>query len=173
MRQPSPQYLPIYDLLQKCKLNMTTKNNNRKGFMHHRRATFGYLVNRIGRVYGLGSSSKRFPDLYKALIQLGNSICPHPFTSIHVVKNLTCLPHKDKNNVGESTIIAIGEYTGGQLTIEGLGTFDTFENPITFNGYERTHWNTNDLNGTKYSLIYFSCADPRTGIAEYISDMRP
>lgn len=174
MRQPSPQYAELYDLLQKCKLPMVKQgtDNNRKGFMSHRKATFGYLVQRVGRKYCLGTFSNRFPDLYKALIKVGNSICPHPFTSIHVVKNLTCLPHKDTNNIGPSTIIAIGEYTGCQLGIEGLGIFDTFETPVTFNGYEHTHWNTDDLNGTKYSLIYYSCNDPKTKIPEYISDMR-
>lgn len=147
-------------------------NNNRKGFHDHRRATFGFLTVRIGRKYQLSAYSKKHPELYQMLINIGNQICPHPFSSIHVVKNLTCAPHRDKNNFGISTIMAIGSYTGGCLNIEGLGSFDTFENPVTFNGATHLHWNTDDLVGTKYSLIYFSCADSN-GVVNYIGSGIP
>ena len=37
------------------------------------------------------------------------------FTHIQLNKNLVCSPHKDGRNRGESLILFLGEYTGGEL----------------------------------------------------------
>jgi len=79
---------------------------------------------------------------------------PFEFTSIHVVKNLICPAHRDKHNVGDSVIVAFGEYTGCHLVVERI-SYDTNCQPIMFNGSELLHWNTPDLVGTKYSIIFY------------------
>jgi hypothetical protein len=147
----------LYQLLNSITLTKVQLHTNRFGFNNnYRQNTFGYVRQRFTGKTEISLYSRKYPKIYLELIKYGDKICPHPFTSIHVVKNLVCTPHKDGNNVGESTIISFGEYTGCKLVIENE-IHDAFCNPITFNGFEKMHWNTNDLIGTKYSLIFFNC----------------
>lgn len=180
MRTSTGLYAELYALAQKVKLPMTQAHvNDRKDFHQHRRSTFGIVIRRIGRARALSSISSKYPKFYTALVEYGRIICPHPFTSIHVVHNLTCSPHKDRNNVGPSTVVAFGAYEGGRLMIRDLVNsasileHDTFQSPITFNGALQEHWNTNDLVGDKYSLVYFTVkdADPNDVIYPYSSSI--
>jgi hypothetical protein len=41
------------------------------------------------------------------------------------------------------------------LIIEGE-THDAFCNPVTFDGSRLVHWNTADLAGNKYSLVFYN-----------------
>jgi len=54
-----------------------------------------------------------------------------------------------------SCIVSIGDYTGCNLVIENK-KYDAKYNPIVFNGSLIEHWNTDDLVGDKYSLIYYN-----------------
>ena len=102
----------------------------------------------------LSRMTLKHPEVYKQLIEYGKTICPHPFTSICVNRNFTCKPHKDARNVRVSTIVAIGDFTGCGLYIEG--TFHNIQNnPLTFNGAEREHW-TEDFEGDRISLVFFN-----------------
>jgi len=154
-------YNELFNELEKIVLPKVLENgnSNRYGFPTHRRTTFGYVRERFSGKYNISLYSRKHPNIYKMLMDIGNEICDHPFTSIHIVKNLVCPPHKDKNNVGVSTIVSFGDYTGGRLIIEGE-EHDAYEKPIQFNGYEKLHSNTNDLVGTKYSAIFYSIQLP-------------
>ena len=75
------------------------------------------------------------------------------FTTIQVNKNIQCEPHVDKNNMGPSYIIGLGNYDGGDLVIEGKEI--SIKNKwVQFDG-RKAHW-TNPFNGTRYSIIYFT-----------------
>ena len=80
--------------------------------------------------------------------------CPVPYTSVQVNDSLTCLPHKDKNNVGDSYIIGFGDYTGGELILhtEPEQRIDIRKGFI-FNGSEITH-STAPFTGRRFSLVY-------------------
>lgn len=80
--------------------------------------------------------------------------CPFKFTSIHVNKNVTCPKHKDSKNIGSSMLLSFGNYTGSKIIIENI-VYDAYYNPIIFDGSKLEHWNTDDLQGTKYSLVFF------------------
>lgn len=54
-----------------------------------------------------------------------------------------------------SMLISFGDYTGCNIVIEGI-MYDAKYSPIIFNGSERHHWNTNDLQGNKYSLVFYT-----------------
>jgi len=55
-------------------------------------------------------------------------------------KNFKCPPHKDKNNIGDSIILGLGDYNGGDLVVEGEGHCLLYS-PFVFNGsQQRTHW---------------------------------
>jgi hypothetical protein len=90
-------------------------------------------------------------DLLKIFIQLYKP--EFNYTTIQINKQIECLPHIDMNNVGESYIIGLGNYTGGELNIEGT-KYNIRNRWKKFNGH-KAHW-TEPWEGTRYSLIYFT-----------------
>lgn len=80
----------------------------------------------------------------------------HPtfkYTTIQINKNIRSPPHIDKNNVGPSYIIALGEYSGGELYIEGK-PHNIKNRFLKFDG-TKGHW-VAPFTGTRYSLVYFT-----------------
>ncbi len=75
------------------------------------------------------------------------------YTTVTLNKNFECLPHFDSANVGESYIIALGNYTGGELNIEGT-KYDIRGKWLKFNGSEKKHW-VEPFIGDRYSLVYY------------------
>jgi hypothetical protein len=151
----------LYEMLQNINIRKKGEKSNRRGFpLGHRSATFGYTRARYGtrkngKLYDLSTYSLKYPEVYNELLRIGNLICPFEFNSIHVNENVICPPHKDSNNVGESLLISFGDYTGCNIIIEG-NEYDTNCKPIIFDGSNLLHYNTNDLIGDKYSLVYFN-----------------
>ena len=151
----------LYELLENINIRPKGEKSNRRGFpLGHRSATFGYTRARYGtrknkKLYDLSFYSCKYPEVYDELLRIGNLICPFKFDSIHVNKNVTCPPHKDSNNVGESLLISFGDYTGSNIVVEE-NIYNTNCKPIIFNGSALCHHNTNDLEGNKYSLVYFN-----------------
>ena len=98
--------------------------------------------------------NKKFPELYllaRRYIELY-----HPdfkYTTIQLNKNVKCTPHIDKNNCGESYVIALGDFAGGRIVIEGKPC-NIRGRWKKFNGKEQGHW-TEEWEGTRYSLVYF------------------
>ena len=77
------------------------------------------------------------------------------FSSIHLNNNVVCPKHKDNRNVGNSLLVSFGDYTGCNIVI-GDVIYDAKYTPLIFNGAEIEHYNTNDLEGNKYSLVYYN-----------------
>jgi len=131
----------------------------RKGFPEHRADIYGLIKNRPyhGGNLTLSRVSIKKPKLYEELMRLGKILCPFDFTSVLINKNTICNKHVDANNIGKSMLVSIGDYTGCNIVIEGT-EYDAHYQPIIFNGAKKEHWNTNDLVGDKYSLVYYSRA---------------
>lgn len=161
---PAQEFSVLYELL--CGITLAYKNgkNNRRGFPKHRAQVFGMTKQRIPRKncpdprFGLSAYSKRYPEVYQELLRIGKEYCQIPFNSIHVNHNVTCPKHKDAKNVGDSVLLSFGEYTGGNIIIEGV-KYNAFCQPIQFNGALLEHWNSEDLVGNKYSLVFFTSTD--------------
>jgi hypothetical protein len=132
--------------------------NNRRGFPKHRGCVFGMTKPRF-KSGGprLSANSVKYPHIYDEICRIGNLVCPEGFLfkSIQLNKNVTCPPHKDSKNRSDSVIVSFGNYTGGNLVIENK-EYDARHQPLMFNGAELEHWNTPDLEGTKYSLVFFT-----------------
>lgn len=157
------QELPIIDknefaelerLLSKQKIPFQ-QSGNRYGFPHFRAVTFGLTRYRCDRFISCAKSNDKYPELFKELFRIGDKYCPIPFTSVYVNNNVICPRHRDKGNNGKSCIISVGDYTGANLVIEGI-TYDAHYRPIVFDGHRLLHWNTDDLIGEKYSLVFFN-----------------
>ena len=108
-----------------------------------------------------------------------------PFTSIQINHGFACRPHVDRNNSGPSALVALGEFTGGELWVhepvagahgltispeEGqvsavyrtgtpfFGTaFDVKESWVLFDG-RKLHC-TLPFEGDRYSLVFFTGPD--------------
>ena len=148
------EFFKIEQLLSKITIPVSSKNN-RKGFPRYRAMTLGLTKYRCDRFISCAKANNKHPELFNAVFALGDSICPIPFTSVYVIQNCICPPHKDSGNNGESCIVSLGDYTGCNLVIEDK-IYDARYRPIVFDGHKLCHYNTDDLVGNKYSLIFFN-----------------
>jgi hypothetical protein len=107
-----------------------------------------------GKTRGPSRYNRKFPELLKALKNLIAHHHPNfKYTTIQLNKNVLSPPHIDKNNVGPSYIIGLGEYTGGELSIEGRKF--SIKNKWKFFDGNKGHW-TEPFKGTRYSIVFFT-----------------
>ena len=74
------------------------------------------------------------------------------FDCVMINRNFKCIPHRDKNNIGDSIIVGMGNYNGGDLVIEGKGHCILYS-PLVFNGSEKEHWVENWTDGDRYTVV--------------------
>jgi hypothetical protein len=153
------EFQTLCELLRPISIKKKTGRMNRRGFPEgHRAITFGMTIGRFNGIKGLSHHSKKFPKVYEEILRLGKLYCPIEFNSIHLNNNVVCPPHKDsKNAAGESCLISFGNYTGCNIVVEKIN-YDAKYTPIVFDGSKLEHWNTDDLQGNKYSLVFFNTA---------------
>ena len=75
----------------------------------------------------------------------------HEFDCVMINKNFRCPAHKDRNNIGDSIIVGMGDYNGGNLVVEGVPHCILYS-PLVFNGHEKEHW-VDDFTGDRYSVV--------------------
>eukprot|EP00446_Apocalathium_sp_SHHI-4_P032421 CAMPEP_0177246294 /NCGR_PEP_ID=MMETSP0367-20130122/50929_1 /TAXON_ID=447022 ORGANISM="Scrippsiella hangoei-like, Strain SHHI-4" /NCGR_SAMPLE_ID=MMETSP0367 /ASSEMBLY_ACC=CAM_ASM_000362 /LENGTH=526 /DNA_ID=CAMNT_0018698297 /DNA_START=63 /DNA_END=1640 /DNA_ORIENTATION=- len=131
---------------------------------------------------GVTASTSRFPWLARLLAAFGRQAHPNfAFTSIQVNVNYAARPHVDRNNLGQSQIIGLGDYTGGELWVhddvgqvpltldEDIKQEALYRSGTMWRGSEidirgkwleftgnRLHY-TRAFDGTRYSLVYYTC----------------
>jgi len=128
----------------------------RCGFPIYRYGVFGDVFQRVGGVGRQeGANNKKYPELYQKLMEIGKQICPFEFNQIQLAQDLVCPPHIDKKNIGDSMLISVGDYTGGEIVVEGKA-YDARAAPVIFNGGKLRHWNNEITGGTKFSFIFFN-----------------
>ncbi len=86
-------------------------------------------------------------------------------STAHVNRDFNGVPHVDKNNVGLSWALSLGDFTGGELVIETedprvLACHTTKRRPVIFDGH-RPHW-VLPYEGRRYSVILYTS---RNGLA--------
>ena len=92
--------------------------------------------------------------MYQKLKELIEIIDPDfEYTTITLNKNVLCKPHYDANNLSPSIIISLGDFSGGELNVEGK-KYDIKMQPLKFNGSKLKHW-TEPFQGDRYSFIYY------------------
>ena len=121
--------------------------------------TFGYSKSRFikNAPLKLRKNNTKYPKVYKQLKYIASIFFPDfKFDAITLNHNLKCEPHKDGNNIGESYIVGFGNYTGGNLNVEGE-SIDIKYKPYKFNGSESTHY-TEDFEGDRWSAVFYKSA---------------
>jgi hypothetical protein len=148
------EFSKLYHLLNQIKIPMTNVNTNRRHFPYHKRMCFGLSRARFSGIVGLSRDSIRHPEIFEEVTRIGDKYIPFKWTSVHLNHNVTCPPHRDDNNNGKSLLVSFGKYIGGNIVIENI-IYDAWHRPIIFDGNKLQHWNTPDLEGNKYSLVYY------------------
>ena len=107
-----------------------------------------------------GSSNRGMHVLYEKIREMipedfeqGPNLC---FTINH---NVTCYPHRDAGNVGESLAMFMGDFTGGELLLEDGQCFSEKEVWHRHEGWRLSHWN-NPHEGGKLFIIVHNCKKP-------------
>lgn len=98
------------------------------------------------------------PYLYHLLLEYGRQHVKIPFSSVTVNQNYQATAHRDKGNVGQSYLVAFGDYTGGELEIhEGpLTGLHDVRTPVTTDFSKVLH-SVKEFQGSRYSLVYYTC----------------
>lgn len=152
----SPElFEPLYQMLKKIKIPYQPSEKGRRGFPKHRSGVFGITKQRFTGKVCNGYLTVKHPEIFKEMERIGNIFCPIKFSSIHLNHNVICPKHKDEKNVGKSVLVSFGEYKGGNIVIENT-KYDAYLQPLLFNGALLEHYNTEDLEGDKYSLVYYN-----------------
>ena len=149
--------LEVYNLLDNITIPCVDKGRGRSGtFGRHRAMTMGMIRARASKKYGLSLNSKKYPQIYEALMKFGKTIVPFDFNAIHVNNNVVCPRHLDPYNSGKSLLVSFGDYEGCNIVVEGHGEYNTNCSPVVFNGAKSYHYNTPLISGNKFSLVFFT-----------------
>ena len=165
----------LLEILRETKfpLNQSRKNVMNKGQTTYEGFVLGminliaYWAKKKGHKQELSVRTKdpKFKELYDNTRLLMNMHLKKydpkfKYTTIQYNKNHACAKHKDGRNVGESYIIGLGNYTGGELIV-----FDEDDkNPVKhnirnkffkFNGSKRFHV-TAPFKGERYTMVFFN-----------------
>ena len=106
------------------------------------------------------------PRTYQLLIDFAKKHVPIHFDGITVNDSYQSNPHKDKGNQGISYTICFGNYTGGNLQLQGHESVDTRFRGFLFNGAENLHW-TLPFEGRRFCLVFYSIEFPRRFLPRY------
>jgi len=150
----------LYDMLNSITIPKRAKTSQRYNTTGMRTICFGLVKYRIQfknkPTHGESRFTKLYPEIYDELKQIIQQIYPDfTYTTIQVNHNGVMDYHTDKNNQGDTVILSFGEYEGGYLVIDEK-KYNTYCNAMRFDASKIPHMVTNDIVGTKYSLIYFS-----------------
>ena len=121
-----------------------------------RSQAFG-LVNRRCLAPDYSRTCWKRPYLYGLLLEFADKYVKIPWNAITVNQNYQAMKHKDKGNVGESLVVAFGDYEGGELAIYNDGEkelVDVRHKPIVRNFSETWH-SVEPFTGNRYSLVFY------------------
>tara|TARA_R110000796_G_scaffold75419_1_gene169195 strand:- start:1816 stop:2337 length:522 start_codon:yes stop_codon:yes gene_type:complete len=154
----------IYEELEDINIPTTYKSNEKNG-AHHAVKT-GAVSQKYARqtVFGIirgktkSKHTKKYPWILELLKEFMDSHHPDfKFTSVYVNRNVVCKKHLDSKNTGESLLVGLGSYTGGQTTLYIDGKTKKFHiksQSLIFNGSEISH-KSEKFKGIRYSLVFF------------------
>ena len=99
------------------------------------------------------------PYLFKLLLDFADKYVSIPWTSITVNQNYAADRHRDRGNIGDSFLVAFGDFTGGELVLyEGdlSGSHCIRHQPIVLDFSVIEH-SVNAFEGERISLVFYVC----------------
>lgn len=105
-------------------------------------------------------ANKKYPLLYKKLIEYGKMLLPPDFTYTLIIINKDTVynKHIDSDNVGKSYQVCLGDYTGGGIYVYDKDNkktlYDTHNTILSFNG-SVFYSETQPFTGTRYNIIFY------------------
>ena len=104
--------------------------------------------------YSACAFDNNYPEIYPMVRDIVNSVCPDfDFNAGYINKNVQMIPHKDRNNVDTSIIFGLGNYTGGEVNVEGE-KIDIHYKIVEFDGKRKLHW-TEFFIPDRFSIILY------------------
>jgi len=97
------------------------------------------------------------PYLYKLILEFAEKFVDIPFNACTINQDYKAAAHKDRGNVGDSFLVAFGDYIGGELEIlEGplKGLHDVKYKPVVTDFSAVLH-EVKDFLGHRYSLVFY------------------
>ena len=78
------------------------------------------------------------------------------YDTVQLNKNCICKAHKDSSNVGVSTVVGLGDFTGGETIVYLNPTeyVDITQSSLTFRSQDILHGSA-AFSGKRYSLVFF------------------
>lgn len=125
--------------------------------------SFG-VVNKRSMPPDVSRQSWLRPYLHKLLWDFGEQYVDISFNAVTVNQNYRANPHYDKNNIGDSFLVAFGDYTGGALRIHHgdlSGAHNVQYRPMKTDFSKVLH-SVEEWDGERFSLVYYMFA--RKGI---------
>ena len=97
------------------------------------------------------------PLLYLLLLEFGKHFISIPWNTITVNQNYQCGIHRDKNNSGDSVLVAFGNFSGGDLEIhEGnLKGIHNIKHTLFQTDFSNTYHSVLPFQGDRYSLVFY------------------
>ena len=99
------------------------------------------------------------PELSNIFKEFANIYFPDfNYSQVQMNKNFLCPPHRDSKNIGESVLVAFGDYTGGLTGVDinsKVEKLDPRLEPVRFDGSKNLHW-VEPYEGKRYSLVFFN-----------------
>ncbi len=136
----------------------TRKNILQKGQDKVEAFTLGKVRAYHTKVMVNSSHNKKFPKLLELLKECVKSFDPNfNFTTIQINKNVLTPPHRDKNNVGLSLALSVGDFQGGgieQFNEDGTSTLLDTKNCFQYQDGSLLH-RTLPYLGERYAMIFF------------------
>ena len=104
------------------KMVLLPKYAHLKGLERPRFCTLGVVHNRFHGRKMPSKSTEAFPELYAEVLKLGELLkrkfkATDTYHDIHINASTVASPHVDGRQTGESIIVALGDYTGGETVL--------------------------------------------------------
>ena len=161
-----PQQLPqeaFTEILEELNRRPITMNKYRTRAGSGQSQTFG-IVNRRCLPPDYSRQNWMRPYLYHLLLDFAEKYVDISFNCITVNQNYRAAAHYDKNNKGDSYLVAFGSYTGGDLKIIGgdlSGSYDLWCKPIVADFSKHLH-EVDFFTGNRYSLVFYTFESKRS-----------
>jgi hypothetical protein len=153
---PPSEFAPLLDNLTAYPLPM---NRYRTTAGEGRSQVFGIVNKRSAGPPDYSRQCWLRPVTYSLLLDFADKWIDISWNAITVNVNYRAAPHRDRGNRGLSTLVAFGDFTGGELEFhEGdlSGTHDVRYKPLTHDFSKDVHSVTR-FQGQRMSLVFYWC----------------